>query len=501
MTFIFSILWLASAVATIATPKPDLLRFTNGDQLHGKFQGITAGTEIIWQREDLTSNVEFKSDQLRHLVFNGGKSNKSLATYSHLVCVNGDRLPGEIREIDAKWVTLETPYAGELKLPRSQVAMIAPSPLGGRIYYHGPFAEDEWKMAHASFPEGLPPQPARQTEEEQNENSVAPWIFSGSAWYWPHKSTGTALIHKAGMPDRGILKFDLAWKNRLSLAVAFQVDFTPSKIAENAVDREVGQPRLMPGDSSALPIMFGNGYVMHLFSSHIMLYRTAVNGDGVASLERVQVNTNNLRLGDSGKATVEIRSNRLTGQITLFINGEFAAQWSEVVLDSTPSTDSVNPRGFGFVVQTQHSSVRLSDIIVAEWNGMPDSARSLESEEQDIVLLANGTDRFSGSIKSLHDGKLQLQSKFGEFTFPLGEVAEVRFAKNHLDKASEESSGLATVRFSPIGQISGKILLADLSSVRLLHPLLGEISCKLESAVMLDFQPSNNLIDDWESEF
>ncbi len=496
-----STFWLMGVVASMASPTPDLLRFTNGDQLHGRFQGVTAGAEIVWQREDLTSHVEFRSDQLRHLVFNGGKSSKSLASYSHIACVNGDRLPGDIREIDEKWVRLETPYAGELKLPRSQVAMIAPNPLGGRIYYHGPFVEDEWKMAHASFPEGLPAQPAKQTEEEQDENSVERWIFSGSAWYWPHQSTGTALIHKAGMPDRGVLKFDLAWKNRLSLAVAFQVDFTPSKVAEEAVDKEVVRPRLMPGDSSALPVMFGNGYVMHLFSSHIMLYRTAVNGDGVASLERVQVNTNNLRLGDSGKATIEIRSNRLTGQITLFINGEFAAQWSEVVLDSTPSTDSVNPRGFGFVVQAQNSSVRLSDIIVAEWNGMPDSARSLASDEQDIVLLANGTDRFSGTIKSLVGGKIQFQSRFGEFTFPLGDVAEVRFAKNGLDKASEESSGMTTVRFSPMGQLSGKILLADPSSVRLLHPLLGEITCKLESAVMLDFQPSKNLIDDWESEF
>lgn len=501
MRFIFSISWLTGVIACTAMPTPDLLRFTNGDQLHGKFQGINGGPLIVWQREDLSANIEFKAGQLRHLVFNGGKSNKSLATFSHLACVNGDRLPGEIVAIDEKWVTLDSPYAGELKLPRSQVAMIAPSPLGGRIFYHGPFVEAEWQMAHASFPDGLPPQLVEPAGEELDEPSPERWIFSGSAWYWPHQSTGTALLNQSRMPDRGILKFDVAWKNRLSLAVAFQVDFAvPGKI-ENAAEQQPPPNRFVPGDSSALPLMFGNGYVMHFFSSHIMLYRTAVNGEGVAGLERVQVNTNNLRLGDSGKATIEIRSNRLTGQIILFINEEFAAQWSEASLDSTPSSEAVSPRGFGFVVQAPNSKVRLSDIIIAEWNGMPDSARSLQSDEQDIVLLTNGTDRFSGTIQSLQDGKMQLLGRFGDFTFPLEDVAEVRFAKKRLDKASEEASGLATIRFSPIGKISGKLLAADRSAVRLLHPLLGEISCTLEAAVMLEFQSTNNLIDDWDTEF
>jgi len=496
-----SIVWLASLLGTLDAVSADLLRFTNGDQLHGTFQGIKPGPQIVWQREDLAGDVEFKSTQIRHLIFNGGKSTKSLASLSHLACVNGDRLPGTITGIDSQFITLDTPYAGVLKLPRRQVAMIAPSPLGGRIFYHGPFIENEWKMAHASFPDGLPAPQVKPPEDDREPPSPERWVFSGSSWVWPHKSSGTALLHRNGMPDRAILRFDLAWKNRLSLAVAFQADFAPPKEEKGAKQKDKQPIRFAPGDSSALPLQFGNSYVMHVFSNHIMLYRTAVNGDGVASLERIQVNSNNLRLGDSGKTTMEIRSNRVTGRISLFIDDEFAAQWSELVSPENQTTEQPNSRGFGFVVQAENSSVRISDIIVAEWNGMPDSARSLQVDDQDIVLLANGTDRFSGDVKSLEDGKIRLAGKFGEFTFPLAEVAEVRFAKKRLEEPAEQAAGETIVRFSPIGHMTGKILSSDHSGLRLLTPLLGELSCSLESAIMLDFQPSNNPIDDWNSEF
>ncbi|MEO5712335.1 MAG: hypothetical protein ABIT37_02515, partial [Luteolibacter sp.] len=243
-------------------------------------------------------------------------------------------------------------------------------------------------------------------------------------------------------------------------------------------------------------------YVLHVFASHLMLYRTSVNGDGVAGIGRVQVNANNVRLGDSGSATFEIRSNRDTGQVTLFIDDEFAAQWSEAGDARLDAPDrSEKGSGFGFVVQAENSAVRLSDVMVAEWNGMPDSARSLQVDDQDIVLLSNGTDRFSGNVKSFSDGKILLDAKHGEFRFPLEEVAEIRFARNHLAKETEPPADSVIVRLSPLGQVSGLPLSGDGSSIRLLHPFAGELDFNLDSAVMLDFQPSNNIIDDWNSEF
>lgn len=498
MTRLLAISWLSGALLLAAAADPsDLLRFTNGDQLHGSFQGLKEGPQVVWQRDDVSAPVDFATTELRHIVLRGGRPAKPLETLSHLALVNGDRVPGKIVQLDASAVTLETPYAGTLRIPRDQIAMLAPSPLGGRLHYHGPFIEDEWTMAHASFPDGMPPAPA------MSDDTPDRWKFSGSAWYWPNKKSGTALLRENAMPDRAILRFDIAWKSRLSVGIAFHADFAkpaPAERDEEPPVRRVG--RFVSGDSTILPALFGNSYVLQLFSTHIALFRTSTGENDRPPVERVQTNSNPIRLGDSGKATVEIRGNRLSGEISLFINDEFVVQWSEANDHQQDAGGYAGKgNGFGFVVQGDESPVRISDVMVAEWNGMPDSARSLQVNTQDIVLLANGTDRFSGKVDSLEDGKVVLDGKYGRFQFALDDIAEIRFARDQLAEATELPSDQLIVRLGPLGRISGRPISGDASAVRIISPVAGEMNLNLDSAVMLDFQPSTNILDDWEAEF
>jgi hypothetical protein len=249
-------------------------------------------------------------------------------------------------------------------------------------------------------------------------------------------------------------------------------------------------------------VLFGNSYVIQIFSTHLMLFRTSVNEEGEPLVERVQINGNAVRLGDTGKARLEIRSNRLTGEISIFVNDEFVVNWSEAAGGlREPANFAGKGSGFGFVVQTEDSPVRISDVMVAEWNGMPDSARSLQVDDQDIVLLSNGTDRFSGKVGEMRDGKISLEGKYGRFQFMLEDIAEIRFARNGRAKESEPPAGHATLRLGPLGQISGRLLSGDASGLRISNPVFGELDFNLESTVMLDFEKSNNIIDDWDAEF
>ena len=496
-----AILWILGAVISAAAASDDLLRFTNGDQLHGTLEGVKDGPQIIWKRNDEAASTEIKTSEIRHVVLNGGRPLRSLASLSYVALVNGDQIPGAVTDMDGETITLDTPYAGLLRIPRNQMAMLAPSPLGGRLHYHGPFIEDEWKMANASFPEGMPP-----VSQEKAKDPLGRWVFSGSAWYWPSKQSGTALLRENAMPDRSILRFDLAWKNRLSIAIGFHADFVKPKLAEEVDKDAENLPRramgFAPGDSSIFPVIFGNSYVLQIFSTHMMLFRTSVNEGGAPTVERVQINGNSIRLGDTGKATLEIRSNRLTGEIVLFINGEFVVQWSEGRAGARdPSSYAGKGNGFGFVVQTEDSPVKISDVMVAEWNGMPDSARSLQVEDQDIVLLTNGTDRFSGKVGGFRDGKLSLEGRYGRFQFTLEDVAEIRFARNRQAKETISAADDVTIRLSPLGQISGRPLSGNGNSLRILNPVCGEINLSLEAAVMLDFKRTNNISDDWDAEF
>lgn len=490
-----ALITLTSFLSSLAVANADdLLRFENADQLHGQFEGIAEGPTVLWNRNDIDGGaVKFNASEIRQIILRGGRPKQPLTGLAHIGTANGDRIPGRVRELDGKRLILQTDFGGQIEIPREQIGMVSPNPLGGRVLYHGPFAESEWSMIDAEHPEGI----AKADREGKPDESIPLWKFSGSAWYWQNELTGTALARKSGMPDRSILQFQLAWKNRLSMALAFHADFkVPEQVAD--VADEPKQRRGHTGNLANLPNIFGSSYVLHLYSNYLMLYRTGFDENGSPFFERVQTQNSNLRMGESGKADVELRCNRDSGEIVLFIDGEFAAQWNEPIKGEgyTGKGD-----GIGFLVQADDSPVRISEMIVAEWNGMPDAARSLQSEDSDIVLLSNGTDRFSGKVLAVEDGKLTLSGRYGDFTFPMDEIAEIRFAKSDVKASSNSETAPLKIRFYPLGRISGVPLASDSTKLRLLTEAAGEIQLNLDSAVMLEFESNQSFIDDWDVEF
>lgn len=539
------ILWFACLPGLLAAaplqPRQDMLRFVNGDQLHGSFQGIKEGGVVVWQRADLVAAGEFKSTEIQKVVLRAGRPEKSNQSLAHVALVNGNRIPGTLIELNDETLSVETSFAGVMHIPRKQVGMVAPVPLGGRVLYHGPYSEDGWLMTHPSFPDGIPaPSPATDKDKDKDKDkdrvededgkavaevakegedeklgkeeqriALLRWEFSGDAWYWNKKQGSTALVRKDVMAERSILRFKLAWRNHLMLCLAFHADFArPPKPAAKNEGKEQAKAdvrRLMlnrqgSGDTSSFPQLFGNSYVLQINSGYAILMRSGYDADGKPILERLQMNNPSIRLPESGAATLELRCDRPKGVISLYVDGDFAMQWSEPS-GAEEGGYAGKGGGIGFLVQMENSPVRISDIVIAEWNGMLDSARSMQVNEQDIVLLANGTDRFSGKVTGYQDGKLGLRGKFGDFHFPLGEIAEVRFATNSLDKPEEMIGPKVIVRLDPIGHIYGKLLSGDAKALKLSTPYAGNINLKLESAIILDFQPSNNLLDDWDPQF
>jgi hypothetical protein len=227
------------------------------------------------------------------------------------------------------------------------------------------------------------------------------------------------------------------------------------------------------------------------------LFRTSVDADGKTNVEGPRMSGGALRLGETHRARIEIRSNRRTGEFTLFANDEFAAQWN-----GTDIEDPKSGSGFGFMVQGAESPIRISDIVIAEWNGLPDSARSLHMDDQDVVLMNNGADRFSGKVGSLDEqGGIWFDGRHGRFRFPLDEVSEIRFAKNHLAASSEAHADNAVLRLAPVGAISGQPIPGGDDSLGLISPIMGKLNLSLENAIMIEFNARSQPIDDWNDHF
>ena len=300
-----------------AESKPDFLRFENGDQISGRFAGITADGAILMESADLKQPAEFRTDSVRHLVLRGGEQQAAEDSLSYLGLTNGDRIPGRITDIDDTHITIDSKFAGTLRVPKSHVTLAATNPLGGRVHYFGPFSPDGWNILRAK--------PAEKQSEDAPKTD--PWEFSAGAWFWsgkreptPSTSDMAALARADGMSDRSILRFRLDWKERLGVSIAFHADFTTGPAGDNAnnndeprrvIDRETGSPT---------PAIFGNCYVLQIYSSHMMLYRSVWNPDAGPRFDRIQINSSYMRLNEDRSAVIEIRSNRTTGHISLFIN-------------------------------------------------------------------------------------------------------------------------------------------------------------------------------------
>jgi hypothetical protein len=476
----------------------DLLRFENGDQLHGAFHGFGEHGTLLWKRDKPEDEpIKFNPSDIRQVVLKSGKPSQSLASLAYVGACNGDRIPGMVRDIDDKRVLVQTDFAGLLEYPRDQVEIIAPNPMGGRVLYYGPFDKGEWTQKNCKHTGGIP----MQKKEEEVEKDFPLWKFSGSAWYWNDEKIGTALTRDTGMSNRSVLQFDLAWKNRLSIAIGFHADFT---IPKNAKPYQEENPR--PNNIQDQPYIFGSSYVLHVYSNYVVLYRSGFNEEGIPVMERIQSKNSMLRLSNSGSAKFEIRCNRISGDIFLFVDGQSICEWNEKNVSPSENGNSSDGymgkgAGYGFMVQLEESPLRVSDVIVAEWNGMPDAARSLNSDDSDIVLLNNGTDRFSGKIHGMKDGKVNLTGRFGNFSFPMTEIAEIRFAKSQLKVTDPSEPATFKVRFYPLGSISGKIISGDSKNIRLLNTASGEMNVSLESAGILEFKSTQSYLDDWNVEF
>ncbi|WP_035602911.1 hypothetical protein [Haloferula sp. BvORR071] len=500
----------------------DHLRFTNGDQLEGHFGGFSSSGKITWERPDIAAPIELQREKVRQIVLRNARAISPITDPCHVTLVNGDRIPGKIVAADEHEVTLESSSAGVLTLPRDTLATIAPNPFGGRLLYAGPFDDKGWKIVPADKPPagvdafaGDNPAPAVAPKKTGDENKPA-WTHSGAAWY--SRAGGDALTYDAGMPDRALLRFKLGWRSRPSIAVALHADLQPAGPKDKKKAEGADEDRPPIGVMPNFARLFGTSYVLNINSGYIHLQRTGFDADGNPEVERVRVPTTTVRMPDTGEALFEIRCDRKEGSISVYINGEFAVQWYTAEEGEAPDPKAgpsykAPGGGIGFIVQggsaqlrSSDTQVRVSDIVVAEWNGLTDSARSMESEQQDIVLLTNGTDRFSGRIHAIHEGNVEIAAKYATLKIPMDEVAEMHFARSGRRKidspAESESSNKSeiTVHMQPVGRISGTPLSSTQGRIQLESKLAGKMDIDLAPAIVLEFQSAGGFLDEWEDD-
>jgi hypothetical protein len=504
-------LTIAPSFGETKSPSPDLLRFQNGDTLHGQFLGLK-DTEIRWRHSEASETIKLKTSKLRRIAFNGGRSREVLRSLSFVQLEGGDRIPGTIMSLDAENLIMETEFAGTVTIPREFISQLSPNPHGGALHYLGPFSADEWTVVEPPAKEEDPP-PSPQEEEKEDPAAAreapenveeGPWVFSGGAYY----SNGQLPIAiDTQAPDKTRIRFSLAWRNRLNAAIAFHATMRQPELPgddkkkdDKKKDDLVRIPKIALGEkggTAGFAYTYGHSYVLTIYSNYAQIYRCGFDEDGKADMDRLSNASANLRLEDAGQAEFELRCDRETGMIILFANGRFVSQWED--RRGYVATGS----HLAFAAQGVNSRLRVSDVVVTSWNGMMDSAQSMEAEDRDIILLTNGTDRFSGELSGLKDGMFRVKGSYAEMTVPQEDVQEIRLAREKRTQEDDEESSRQRVRLllQPYGRLTLRPLEANAERMNAHHVAMGELKIHLGYTSLMEFSFSNSVLDLWDDDY
>ncbi|MFT6864330.1 MAG: hypothetical protein ACJAVK_002895 [Akkermansiaceae bacterium] len=549
----------------------DLILFENGDLMHGNFAGINEG--LIWERNDIERPIKFGIPSVRQVVFKGASGVVLKKETSFVTLVNGDSIPGEIVSLDDKFLTIKSSIVGDVKIPRAHIKSLTPNPFDGELYYSGPYTSDGWMVLDNRQSEEEIKKEAAEAEEEAAEAAADPkaeeaeeqeaikeekkssaWIHSGAAFYSIDRSP--LVLPDADIPDVGRIKFKVEWKGRLSLIVALHSDFTrvlpalkkekekaekeekEEKEEEAEADEKAEKaPEEEPeeeGDLKEPPAplrteklvdlrqgkgfqsipwveplkrthadMFGTGYTMTLQSSYPNISRNYFSETGVARTQQMSSVRSNISLSEGEEADIEIRYNRKESLLVLFINGNYAAQWNDMAGFPGDGT------GFGIVNNATNAQVRVSEVMITSWNGMTDSAKSMANAERDLVLLANGTDRFSGQISHIADGIAHLKSDYLNAKIPVTDLSKVILKTStatdlEADDLSDDlnwKSDPVTVIYKPFGKIRIDPTSATNEHLTGTSPFLGKITVDLSTAALLRFTQGSPDLSDWFDDF
>jgi hypothetical protein len=532
---------------TLKIPKSDptgtdIMRFDNGDLIHGKFGGLN--DRVVWKRPDIDRPLRVKRDGIRQIVFNGGRPGIHSSKTSHVSLINGDQIPGEIKSLTDKHLILDSPVLGELKIPREQLKSLSPNPFNGKLTYAGPFTSDNWVLL--TYPEVEKKKDEEQKEEidqneEEAEAKLPNWVYSGAAFF--NARDQAPLVRKTDLPDTGRLQFEVSWKGRLNLNIAVHADFTrpiipeirqeedeegeeaaPVEDDDKSPEKKKDEEKKTEEDDSGPPApkheilwdlkegnalqsipwlqrdntghsyTFGSSYVLNL-SSYSSLYRCEFDDNGKAQIVRLDGPRVSQSLSETGTATVDLRFDRKKKFFILYINGNYAAQWTD------PQAFEGQGKSMGFS-SSGNCKVRLSNIYVTSWNGLRDTALSMEHEERDVALLINGTDRFSGSLTKIDQGTAHLKTAYAEMTIPVSEISSLELKKSTMGDADNEKylwedDSPSILLFKPLGRLS---LTPKGSTDKTLEghsPFLGNLKVNLDSATLLRFNDESFDVTDW----
>lgn len=389
-------LLVPAAALPLAAAEPfagDTVWLKNAERFKGELVAVDPGAgQLVWKHPDIRENLPLPLPQVLRVRFGSRPQPPAAGTNPCVVrLANQDELEGDLAGFDGEHLVLNTWYAGPLRLPRHGLDTVQPIVIDPKIVFQGPTNLAGWTLGHAVVP-GV------QSNAWTYRDGALVALAAGS------------IARDVKLPPVASIDFDLAWSVYLNLAIALYAD-SLQPIQLTAKD-EPGTPH------------FGGFYSLQINANtaNLLPVKKGVPlnplGLGIAFLP-----------GMEGKTSmhVTVRVNKAARTVYLYLDGVLVRQWQDPVetLEQGTCLRFVNQ---GLVGELSNP-VRISNLVVSEWDGRLDLQTNLVSNvTNDVVRLLN-RDVIAGTLLGIREGAAHFSTAFGPVTVPLSRVEQFHFAR------------------------------------------------------------------------
>ena len=350
---------------------------------------------------------------------------------------NGDLLPATVEALDDRQLTVISPEAGRLEIPRAQLKSLR---LGVRRHqgvYAGPRALDEWT---------------------HGEGEAKNWIFERGCLIANGPASASQVLT---LPQQFTLRLTLKWQAKQT--PSFQVFFAdPLKPKGDASDR----------------------YFLQFGGAGLELKRESSQGKHFHTLG--QLNRLPSHYPDH-QLQVELRVDRKGSRLQLLLNGDPEGEFR----DPLPAA----PQGSGITLAStapNGNTLEIRDLEILELDDPRGGHHPAErGDPQADSLLSRDEDRWDGQLLELRqtgDGpvfRFQNSGAADLLEIPAADVASVFFAARNDPPAAVTAHPFA-LRLRGDGSLRVTSCQFSHDTVVATHPLLGRLNLRREGLVSLE---------------
>jgi hypothetical protein len=428
----------------------DGLTFRNGDVVFGKLLAIQPRGAVRWQHPEAPEPIDFKPESILQIDFPAHKA-PDVATNDacRVSCVNGDILCGNLVAGDRDSLTLDTWYAGKLKLPRTAILSLdfasrAP------VIFAGITGLEGWTQGNT----------VKAFMGEAGE-----WTYRNGALY---ADKAASIARDVKLPDVADIQFDLAWKGMLNLAIALYTDSL--------------QPILLTGKDNGPD--FGGFYSLRFQSTVFISLMPIRKKDPLHSLGDLIVPS----LNQKDRVHVELRASKPGHLIGLFFDGALVRTWDD------PKGFVGEGTGLRFV-QNGGGELKLAHLRVTKWNGvLSESSAPPPDGSHDVVSLESGS-KISGDIQAIANGEISMLTGGSATRIRLTNATAIDFA--HIStEASRAPSDNIRATFVQGGALTMELLSWRPDAVVVISPDFGKATFDPAAFSRLRFIPPDRKTTD-----